>query len=92
MTRVSLFFEAEKFVLFQLVDGVFRASHPGQIVLSTYVLAVSQQQKGFVAMVQKINSEEARQGEKSGVVRYVLAASLALAVIAVAVVGFGTAG
>jgi len=43
-------------------------------------------------MVQKINSEEASQGEKSGVVRYVLAASLLLAVIAVAAVGFGVGG
>jgi hypothetical protein len=43
-------------------------------------------------MVQKINPEEASQGEKSGVVRYILAASLLLAVIAVAVVGFGIGG
>lgn len=48
--------------------------------------------KDCVFMVQKINPEEASQGEKSGVVRYILAASLLLAVIAVAVVGFGIGG
>lgn len=51
--------------------------------------AVYDNEKEAAAVTQKIDPEKARQGEKTGIVRYILATSLALAVIAVAAVGFG---
>lgn len=43
-------------------------------------------------MSKKISIEEARQGEKSGVVRYVLAISLVLSIIAVTAVTVSVSG